>query len=205
MKKLIATLGCAALVVLTSSQLMAQKIKTLSGSAAALKGVSKMNVVFTYDNMSVGKYDNEADYIAKKKADYDKKEPGRGDKWEAAWKGDRKEDFEPMFTQLFEKNCSIGIGNFKDAAYTMTVHTSRTEPGYNIGVGSMYGGRKNAEIDVDITVKETATGKVVVEYKMTGVPGRDATGNDFDTGERIGEAYAKAGKETGKLIKKETN
>ena len=32
-----------------------------------------MNIVFTYENMSVGKFDREEDYIASKKADYNKK------------------------------------------------------------------------------------------------------------------------------------
>jgi hypothetical protein len=37
---------------------------------------------------------------------------------------------------------------------------------------------------------------------MTGVPGRGAMGNDYDTGFRIQEAYAKCGKETGAFLAK---
>ena len=41
--------------------------------------------------------------------------------------------------------------------------------------------------------------------KINKVPGRDAMGFDYDTGVRIEEAYAKAGKSIGKFIDKEIN
>ncbi len=195
MKKLVSGL----LLLALSAPAWALKVKTLSDNTAELKGVTKMNIVFTYDNMKVGKFDNEADYIAKKKADYNEKESGRGNKWEKAWNSDKKGRFEPKFIALFEKNSTINIGNFSDAKYSILVNTIRTEPGYNVGVA-----RKNAEVDVMITIKETQSGKVVSEYKMTGIPGRDSMGYDFDTGARIEEAYAKAGKESAQLIKKKT-
>ena len=63
----------------------AQRIKKLEGDPKVLAGETKLNVSFTYNNMSVGKFDKEADYIASKKADYNKKEAGKGDTWVQAW------------------------------------------------------------------------------------------------------------------------
>jgi hypothetical protein len=36
---------------------------------------------------------------------------------------------------------------------------------------------------------------------LDNAPGKVFMGNDYDTGERISEAYAKAGKELGKYLK----
>ncbi len=138
-----------------------QRIKLVSGDASALKGETKINLVFTYEKMRVGKFDDEADYIKHKKSEYDKKEPGRGDKWEQAWIDDRKGRFEPNFVEMFEKYTPFAVGNYSDAKYTMIVNTTRTEPGYNIHIS-----KKNAEIDLYITIKENATKKSIVEYTV---------------------------------------
>lgn len=167
----------------------AQKIKLTEGDVSALKGQTEINVVFTYDNMSVGKFDKEADYVATKKADYNKDEPGRGTKWAAAWVADRKKRFEPDFIELFEKNCSFKLGSYPSAKYTMTINTSRTEPGFNIAMM-----KKNAQVDLEITITETATNKVIAVYTILKSPGRTFGMGDFDTGIRIKEAYATAGK-----------
>ena len=45
----------------------AQKIKLLEGDLGSLKGQTSLKTEFEYD-MSVGKFDKEEDYIAKKKA-----------------------------------------------------------------------------------------------------------------------------------------
>lgn len=174
----------------------AQRIKKLEGDAMPLKLETKLNVQFTYENMHVGKFDDEKEYIASKKAEYNKKESGRGDKWESSWIGDRKARFEPNFTDLFEKHSPFAIGNYPDAKYTMIINTNRTEPGFNI-----YITRKNAEIDLEITIIETSTKKVIVKYSLKNAPGRTFGGYDYDSGTRIEEAYATAGKHFGKELK----
>ena len=62
LKKLFAVL-IMAFALLTAS---AQKIKVVEGSADVLKSESAINIEFTYDNMSVGKYDKE-DYVKPKR------------------------------------------------------------------------------------------------------------------------------------------
>lgn len=192
MKKIFLLLGLMVAVIFAQ----AQRIKKLEGDASVLKDEKKVNIVFTYENMRVGKFDKEADYIASKKAEYNKKEEGRGEKWEDSWIGDRKGRYEPNFVDLFMKYTPFAVGDYADAKYTITINTTRTEPGFNI-----YITRKNAEVDLDITITETATKKVVAEYTVKNSPGRTFGGYDYDTGVRIEEAYAAAGKHFGKELK----
>jgi hypothetical protein len=62
-----------------------QKIKLIEGDVSVLKGQKSVTTEFAYDNMSVGKFPKEADYVAQKKKDLNAKETGRGDKWEQTW------------------------------------------------------------------------------------------------------------------------
>jgi hypothetical protein len=181
---------------LINSALFAQRVKNIEGDASGLVGVKKMNIVFTYDDVTVGRY-TEQEYITKKTDDYNKKEAGRGDKWKEAWEGDKKGRYEPNFIELLEKHTEIALGKYPSEKYTMTINTTRIEPGFNIFVT-----RKNAEIDIDVTITQKGGG-IVAAYKMTGAPGRTFGGNDYDTGQRIEEAYAKAGKEMGQRMVKE--
>jgi len=58
-------------------------------------------------------------------------------------------------------------------------------------------------INLEISFVETANhDNVLAIMTMTNVPGRDAMGNDYDTGYRISEAYAKGGKEFGAYLAK---
>ena len=185
-----------AVAMAISLGLSAQRIKTVDGDFSVLQDQQKINTEFTYDNMKVGKYDKEADYIADKTASLNKKEPGRGDTWAKAWVTDRNERFEPKFNELFEK--SSGLSTSKDAKYTLIFKTISTEPGFNIGIT-----RKNAEINAEVLLVETANkDKVVAKATVQKAVGRTFGGYDFDTGERISEAYADAGKALGKYVKK---
>jgi hypothetical protein len=173
-----------------------QKITLKSGNLDFLKGLKVLNLEYTYDNMKVGKFDSEQEYIDKKVSDYNEKDPGSGDRWHEGWVNDRQERFEPKFEQLlnetFEaKKTGLEGKQNADSPYTMIFHTTFTEPGFNIGIT-----RKNAYIDAEVTfVKTDDPSTVLAKIIIDNSPGRDAFGNDYDTGYRIQEAYAKAGKE----------
>lgn len=195
MKKLLYLLTISILAGSFTAQ--AQKVKLLDGSLDVLKSEEKLNLEYDYSDMGVGKFESEADYLAKKKADYDKKEPGRGDQWESSWKADRKNRFQPQFEDLFSKHSGMTAGNIPSAKYTLIFKTTYTEPGYNV-----YVTRKNAEIDGEALLVETADkSKVIARMSVLNCPGRTFGGNDYDTGERIQEAYAVAGKGLGKFFK----
>ena len=185
----------AATVVALAANVQAQRIKVTEGSLDVLKNEKEVNIEYAYDNMKVGKFDNEADYVKSRTAELNKKEAGRGDTWAKAWVADRKSRFEPKFDELFAKTTAMMIGT--KAKYTIIFNTTFTEPGFNVGVM-----KKNAYIDGEVTIVETADkSKVVAKATIDNAPGRSFWGNDFDTGERISEAYAMAGKALGKKVK----
>lgn len=180
----------------------AQKIKQTGGKLAFLKGQTELSVSFVYsDDMKVGN-GTEQQYIDKKMAKADEDEPGNGKKWLKAWKADRTEHFQPKFIELFndvmqDKDIEISENN-EAAKYLMVVKTVFIEPGFNVGVA-----RKNAYINLEICFVENGNpDNVLAEFTITKSPGSMAFGTDFDTGMRIGEAYAKAAKSFSKYLLK---
>ena len=169
MKKLVNVIAVLMLsaVMLQST---AQKIKTQSGNADILKSENSVNIEFVYENVSVGKYKNENDYIKAKTEEYNKKEAGKGDTWAASWARDKQARFEPKFIELFTANSGMTVS--KDAKYTLIFKTLSIEPGFNIGIT-----RKNAEIDAEIMIVETANrGNTVATMTISNVPGGTAFG-----------------------------
>jgi hypothetical protein len=176
-------------------QATAQKVKTESGNADILKAETSINFEFTYDNISVGKYKNEQDYIKDKTAEYNKKEPGRGDTWAKSWISDRESRYEPKFIELFKINS--GMTEDRHAKYTLIFKTISIEPGYNIAIS-----RKSAQLDAEVWIVETANrNNKVATLTISNVPGGTPFGYDFDTGLRISEAYANSGKKLANYLK----
>jgi hypothetical protein len=189
------------LLLITLCLVHAQKVVIKSGSFDFLRNQKVILVQFDYSNLGVGKFDKEDDYIAKKVADYNKSEAGKGDNWKKAWFDDRPNRYEPKFELLFneymadrEIRCDKTT---KDASYIMVVHTTFIEPGFNVGVS-----RKPAYINAEIKFVDAVNKKEVAAVSVENCPGRDAFGYDYDTGLRIQEAYAKLGKSLASLINK---
>ncbi|TSA25676.1 MAG: hypothetical protein D4R67_09615 [Bacteroidetes bacterium] len=177
--------------VAAGGSLFAQKIK--SGSFAALQGQTVVNLEYDYSNMAVGKFKKEADYVAKRTADMNKKEAGSGDTWAQAWVNDRSARFHPMFEKNFNGNadkCGLtGKEAASDAKYTLIIRTIFTEPGFNVGVT-----RQNAYINMLVDLVETADpGKVLGSIEYKNVQSVNMMGYDFDTGGRIQSCYDRAG------------
>jgi hypothetical protein len=179
----------------------AQKIKLIEGDLSPLKGQKSVNTEFVYDGMTVTtKNRPEDEYLADKTAEYNKKEAGKGDKWAAAWKEDRKTRFEPQFRELFTKHSEMSSVSDEKATYTLIFKTTSTETGYNIGIS-----KRPAYIDGELSVVETANkSKVIAKISILNVVGSQFGGFDFETGARLQECYAKAGKELGAFIRKKT-
>jgi len=184
------------LIVGLSSMTSAQKIKLISGSCDFMKGITELNLEYDYSDFGVGKFKDEEDYVAKKKKEYNEAEAGKGDTWEQAWIDDREERYEVQFeeemnNQFKKRGVDIKAGKDKDTQYTLIFKTTFIEPGYNV-----YISRQNAYIDgTAIFVESANPEKVLAKITIDNSPGRGVTGYDFDTGYRIQEAYAKAGKE----------
>lgn len=191
------------IIFLSAITLNAQKIKKVNGKTDALKGQTEINVMFVYpDDMKVGKM-TEKEYVKSKMEKAEEDEKGKGEKWLEMWKADRDEHYMPMFVQLFndvmiDKNEEFELVETDLPEYTMIVTTTFIEPGFNIGIT-----KKNASINLKIDFVESKNhDKILVSYTITNSPGRSAFGGDFDTGVRVGEAYAKAGKEFAKYLLK---
>ena len=189
------------LAVLAMVQLSAQKIKVTDGNLNALKGQSQFDIKFTYDdNLKVGKL-TEKEYITKKMAKVEEDEPGRGEHWKDMWYEDRSVHFEPKFTELLNHYVEGDVmfrPGIKGAKYTMVVNTVFIEPGFNVGVA-----RKNASVDLEIMIVPVDNpSEVLTRIMIYAAPGRSMGYGDYDIGIRVGEAYAKAGKELGRYLMK---
>ena len=177
-----------------------QKIKLIEGDLSSLKGQKGIKTEFKYDDMAVGKFPKEEDYIAKKKSELNEKEAGRGDAWEKSWKSDRQERFEPQFRELFSKHSGLSAVD-ESAQHTLIFKTTKTEPGFKLGVTS-----KPAFIDGEAWVVEAQNpSKVIAKITITKALGRDVMCFDYETGARLQEAYSKAGKELGAFIRGKIN
>ena len=173
-------------------------INLRSGSLDFLKGETQVNVEYGYENMRVGKFEREQDYIDKKVAEFNK-EAGKGELWRQGWVNDRARRYQPKFEELLNRflaarKSSLNFGSFKDAKYTLILKTTFTEPGW-AGIGGI---RESARIDADAVFVETQNRATpLARLNITKSPGLGAWGYDYDAGMRIQESYAKAGKELG--------
>ncbi len=169
----------------------AQNIVLTSGSLAPLKSETVLKLEFTYNEILVGKM-TEAEYVEKKVGDYNSKEAGRGDTWQSNWIADRIGRFEPKFLELFDKYMAEKkiVSGTEGANYVVVINTDFTEPGFNVGVV-----RRNASIDLSCKILNIESGEHIAANNFWGT--------DFDSGYRLQETYAKAGREFAKfLIKK---
>ncbi len=195
--------------VFAGSNVFSQKLK--SGNLSVLKGQKTINLQFDYQNMKVGKFDKEEDYIKKGTADRNDKKAGTGDAWAVKWKSDQTDRFPGAFAEAFNnkaEDCGIELkSNATDATYTMVVHTRFMEQGVEAYVGT-----KASEVDLVIDIVETkAPDKVIASIESTGkgstsrmsVGGVPVSKETYDTGLRISEAYESAGKPLGKFFCKE--
>jgi len=193
--KFLKSLVAVSVIVLSSIQASAQKVKNTSGNPEILKSESNISIEFSYDGLSVGKYKTEEEYIKAKTEEYNKKESGKGDSWAASWAKDKEARYEPKFIELFTANSGMAVNS--QAKYTMIFKVRSIEPGFNIGIT-----RKNAELDAEVWIVETGNkSNKLATFTINNVPGGTPFGYDFDSGLRISEAFANAGKKLGKSLK----
>ncbi|MDR2621175.1 MAG: hypothetical protein LBC48_01175 [Dysgonamonadaceae bacterium] len=180
-------------IALSANVVFAQKIKVTSGKIDFLKSETIIDVEFTYNDLKVGKL-TEEEYIQKKRGD-------KGDNfetWIQSWTSDREARYEPKFKELFDKYIEGKLGFDSEAKYVMHINTYFIEPGFNVGVM-----RKNAAVSLLITILDKETNTEVATIDVQKSSANDFLGTDFDTGYRISECYAKAGRELAKFLKKQ--
>jgi hypothetical protein len=190
---------CLAIIVAAlsvSNLVSAQEVDISKGDISILKNETTINIEFTYEKMSVGDFNKEADYIKKKTEEYNAKEAGTGDTWAIKWQEDKAMKFEPKFILGFTKQNKMTVS--KDAKYTLIFNSKALEPGYNVGVA-----KKNAGLDGSVTLVETANRvKKLAVLSVERAPETKWRGAAFDAGSRIADAYYMDGQKVGAFIKK---
>lgn len=187
-----------------------QNINITEGSLAFLKTQNSLQTEFVYDNIMVPGNKTEADYLAKNKEAMNRKEAGRGDRWEKAWYDCRKERGEPQFRELFSKRSKIQVSD-EPGTYTLIFKSLRffdddllIESGMDAEIN-----RDPAYMDAEVWIVETQNpGQVMVKLLMTHIPGRltsmsgSWSGNSayYDVKIRLALAYARAGDMLGRFV-----
>lgn len=190
-----------ACLLLLSTSAFSQKVKVIEGDFKNLKGINEYNLVFDYSNLSIPKYKSEEEFLEDKMAKRDDKDPEAGEKFKESWFADRENRYEPRFIESFNKRFGDGevrVGDFPEAPYTMKVHTTLMWAGYNVGVW-----RENSKIEATVSVYKTDNpNDILFSAEFTRVEGGSFTGTDFNSGDRIAEAYAKLAKKLSSEIKR---
>ena len=173
---------------LIASTSFAQKAKVTKGDWSVLKGITEYNVVFDYSDLQIPKYDSEEEFLEDKIAIREEKEPGTGKKFKESWFSDREKYYEPRFIETFNdryKNGAVKVGKDLDTEYTMKLHTTMIYPGYNVGIV-----RHNSKLEVTLSVYKTGEpDNVIFSVDYTKIEGQGNGGFDFNSGQRIADAY----------------
>ena len=175
--------------LLVTTSLVAQKANVTKGDWKDLKGITEYTLEFDYSDLEIPKYDSEEEFLEDKMAKREEKEPGTGEQFKESWFSDREEYYEPRFIETFNDRYKDGAvkvdRDLGSADYTMKVHTTFIFPGYNVGVV-----RKNSKIEVTIDVfKNDNPDNIIFSVDYTKVEGAGNGGYDFNSGQRIADAY----------------
>jgi hypothetical protein len=180
---------------LVPSRVTAGSIRTTLGSFAFLKQEKQVNLEFDYSNMKVGRKPKdcvpEEEFIAR----LNQKQPGHGDMWKREWTGSAP-NYQRKFQELLNKQFAeaavpLEFGSFKDAEYTLILKTTTVVTGTEGFIPSP------PFISADAVFVETGrrTNTVAVA-QIEKMPGSGAWAFDMR------EAYAKAGKDLGILLRR---
>jgi hypothetical protein len=172
----------------------AQETTMEQGSFKILFEEKTVDLQFTYDSLQVGKYKVESDYVNKKVTEMNNKEAGKGDAWDKEWITQRKEKFEPAFTDAFKTSSGLKISN--EAKYTLIFHTTYIEQGFS-SAGILV--HKNPEVRGELILVETNDkSKIIAKATITKATGK--AGPHFETGDHVDEAYYEAGIAAGPFV-----
>lgn len=176
-------------LLFSTTIMFSQKANVTKGDWSDLKGITEFNLEFDYSDLEIPKYDSEEAFLEDKIAKREEKEPGTGEKFRESWFSDRENYYEPRFIETFNDRYKDGLvkvdRDLGNAEYTMKVHTTFIYPGYNVGVV-----RKNSKLEVTLSVyKNDSPDDVIFEVDYTKIEGAGNGGYDFNSGQRIADAY----------------
>jgi hypothetical protein len=177
-----------------SVRLFSQDISIDQGNFKILVAEKNINIKVSFNNLQVGRYKNESDYVNKRVAEINKKYPGKGDEWLQRWNSQKMEEFVPAFINAFK--LSSGKDTSSTAAYTLIFNTSYLEPGFSSSAILV---RKDPEIRGELLlVRSDDSTQVIVKARLLKAVGK--AGPHFETGDHIDSAYTEAGEAVGAFI-----
>lgn len=199
MKKLFAIAA-----VLVSGMISAQDMDVVKGDFGFLTGQKEINVVFDYSKLTLNKEKKtEAEYIAERAEDLNKKSKGNGEVWKKKWEGAKEGIWQPKFIELAntimtkEKRDFTFQEGLKSAKYTLIVEVVWIFPGWDIGMM-----KSPAKVSINLKFVETTNrSNVALEIKCEEAPGNQY-GSQFSNESRIGEGFAKTGKSMSQFLNK---
>lgn len=188
-------------VLLFTSLAFSQKVKITQGDYKSLKGITEYNLVFDNSNLSIPKYKSEEEFLEDKMSKRDEKDSDTGEKFKQSWFADRENRYEPKFIESFNKRFNkneVKVGKDLNSEYIMKVHTTLMWAGYNVGVW-----RENSKIEATVSVYKTKQPEnIIFSANFTKVEGGSFFGTDYNSGDRISEAYAKLAQKLAAEIQK---
>ena len=189
------------LLLIFSVSVHAQRVKLLEGDLKKLKGVTEYTVIFDYANVTIPGFESEELFLKDKVDKREAKEVGLGEEFRKNWFSDRENIHEPRFIDAFneyfvlKRKIAISKDN-PNAKYTLKVAVTEIYSGYHVGVFS-----QNSKLRIFVSVYASDTPEVVL-FKSKEVY---ATGmGTFNSGERIGAAYAVIGRKVADYFRRKT-
>ncbi len=174
-----------------------------SDPGSFVKKGDTFKIVFDYGQMKVDTFSSEALFIQTTVDKYNLREPSRGDKWKKDWFSDRLNIYKPRFDLLFSKYIknAISYSTTNDSStYILLIRTTRTYLGFGehlIFSAVVWA----AECDFEISIyKKGNLNEPVAIGAIEHLKGADSGGYYYETGVRIGESYARLGRELGKNL-----
>jgi len=175
-----------------STNLIAQRVKVISGDYNFLKGEKFLKVIFKFNGVTFEKKKiSEGEFIAKRVAEIEEnKGKDEAEKWKEDWEYSKTKTFQDKFLASWNKNTDIEASvNFKTTKYTLIVEPTWISQGFFGGIGSI-----PAEMSSKMTFVETETPNNILMV----VEGIKATGDNVigiaNNNDRIAECYAKTSK-----------
>jgi len=187
-------------IVLININLIAQKIKIVTGGVENLIGVNEYNIVFDYSNITIAKFDSEEAFLKEKMQLREEYVKGSGEKFKHDWFSFRDSLYEPRFITAFNDYFSlkrkIKIQENSDAKYTMLISTVFVYPGYNVGVWY-----EDSKLKATITIYETNVPEnIIFTTKEIYVKGKA----NYHSGKRISNAYGMLARRIAAYLRRKT-
>jgi len=162
-----------------------------------------MNIEFRFDNMTIGKFNSEKEYIDYYVKDHNKKNPGSGEKWSQEWNTNTREKYPQVFIDQINTKTSKRGMNFSqknsDATYTMIVKTVQVSQ--LMGARNSFAEKQEVKLVMEISIVETKNpNNEIAKISVTKI-----SGTGYGLPMCMQDAFSSAGLETGAFITKQLN